>query len=319
MHKRRLNHLLAGAAVTAVLALTISGNSVFAQSNQPILASVPASEAASQAAPAAAQAAPQSEAEKPAPAAETPAAPAPSKETTGNVQYKIASAEVDAQIADKLRELSSGKFDRLFGGRKERASIEAFYSERNFAPLWITNGAVNPRGNAATDYLAHVDEHGLEPSDYPTPAIQGWQRDRRAGRSRAQADPVGHHLRAPRPDRPRPLFAHRLRHPVRAGAARARRRPEEDRGVDQHGRRARQLPSAARRLQGAPGQARRGSQDARGRSAAHPRRDHAEVQQGQEGQRGPDGGSSGAGAARQASAPKATPRARSTTRRWPTR
>ena len=70
---------------------------------------------------------------------------------------------MDAQIADKLRELSSGKFDRMFGGRKERASIEAFYSERNFAPLWITNGAVNPRGKAATDYLAHVDEHGLEP------------------------------------------------------------------------------------------------------------------------------------------------------------
>jgi hypothetical protein len=141
MHKRRLNHLLAGAAVTTVLALTVSGNSVFAQSNQPVLASVTASETASQAAPATAQTARQSEAEKPAPAAETPAAPAPSatpapaKETTGNVQYKVASAEVDAQIADRLREISNGKFDRLLGGRKERASIEAFYSERNFAPL----------------------------------------------------------------------------------------------------------------------------------------------------------------------------------------
>jgi murein L,D-transpeptidase YcbB/YkuD len=179
MHKKRLNHLLAGAAVTAGLALTISGNSVFAQSSQPVLASVPASEAASQAAPAAARTAPQSEAEKPAPAAApavpaaaAPVAPAPSKETTGNVQYQVASAEVDAQIADKLRELSNGKFDRLVGGRKERASIEAFYSERNFAPLWITNGAINPRGNAATDYLAHVDEHGLEPGDYPSPEFK---------------------------------------------------------------------------------------------------------------------------------------------------
>ncbi len=172
MHKRRLNHLLAGAAVTAALALMASGNSVFAQSSQPVLASVPASEAASQATPAATPPAPQSEAEKPAPAAAAPAAPAQSKETTGNVQYTVASAEVDSQIADKLRELSSGKFDRLLGGRKERAGIEAFYSERNFAPLWITNGAVNPRGNAATDYLSHVDEHGLEPSDYPTPAFK---------------------------------------------------------------------------------------------------------------------------------------------------
>ena len=172
MHKRRLNHLLAGAAVTAALALIASGSSVFAQSSQPVLASVPVSEANPQATPAAPQAAAHPEAEKAVPAA-TPAAPAPaSKETTGNVQYKIASAEVDTQIADKLRELSSGKFDRLFGGRKERAGIEAFYSERNFAPLWITNGAVNPRGSAATDYLARVDEHGLEPTDYATPAFK---------------------------------------------------------------------------------------------------------------------------------------------------
>ncbi len=172
MHKRRLNHLLAGAAVTAALALIASGSSVFAQPSQPVLASVPVSEANPQATPAAPQAEAHPEAEKAVPAA-TPAAPAPaSKETTGNVQYKIASAEVDTQIADKLRELSSGKFDRLFGGRKERAGIEAFYSERNFAPLWITNGAVNPRGSAATDYLARVDEHGLEPTDYATPAFK---------------------------------------------------------------------------------------------------------------------------------------------------
>ena len=148
--------------MTAALALTASGNSGFAQASQP----VPASEATSQASPVAPQAAPQPEAEKPTPAATAPAVQAPAKETIGNVQHKVASAEVDAQIADRLREISNGKFDRLLGGRKERASIEAFYSERNFAPLWITNGAVNPRGNAATDYLAHVDEHGLEPSDY---------------------------------------------------------------------------------------------------------------------------------------------------------
>ena len=40
MHKRRLDHLLAGAAVTAVLALMTSGNSVLAQSSEPVLASV---------------------------------------------------------------------------------------------------------------------------------------------------------------------------------------------------------------------------------------------------------------------------------------
>ena len=128
MHKRRLNHLLAGAAVTAALALTASGNGGFAQASQP----VPASEAASQASPVAPQAAPQPEAEKPTPAATAPAVPAPAKETTGNVQYKVASAEVDAQIADKLREISNGKFDRLLGGRKDRAEHRSVLQRAEF-------------------------------------------------------------------------------------------------------------------------------------------------------------------------------------------
>ena len=98
MHKRRLDLLLAGAAVTAVLALTASGNSVFAQSQQPVLASVPASENTASPAAAAPEIAPQPEPAKPAATAPTPA-----PETTGNVPYKIASVEADAAIADKLR------------------------------------------------------------------------------------------------------------------------------------------------------------------------------------------------------------------------
>ena len=144
MHKRRLDHLLAGAAVTAVLALTASGNSAFAQSNQPVLASVPASEAPVSR-PAAAAARHRAAARSRAAAGPPPPRrAAPAKETTGNVpvQDRLGRRSTP-QIADKLRELSAGKFDRMFGGRKERAGIEAFYSERNFAPLWITNGAVN--------------------------------------------------------------------------------------------------------------------------------------------------------------------------------
>ncbi len=167
MHKRRLDHLLAGAAVTAVLALTASGTGAFAQSQQPVLASAPASESSAPPVVAAPEIAPQPEPAKPAATAPTPA-----PETTGNVPYKTASVDVDAAISDKLRELSAGKFDRMFGGRKERAGIEAFYSERNFAPLWITNGAINERGKAAIDYLTHVDAHGLEPGDYPTPEFR---------------------------------------------------------------------------------------------------------------------------------------------------
>ncbi len=47
----------------------------------------------------------------------------------------------DTAIADKLREMmAAGKFDRILGGKKERAPVEAFYSGREFAPLWVADG-----------------------------------------------------------------------------------------------------------------------------------------------------------------------------------
>jgi murein L,D-transpeptidase YcbB/YkuD len=174
MHKRRLDHLLAGAAVAAALALTVSSSNAFAQTAEPAATAAAAapeavpSEAATRPSPA-----PTRSAE---PASETPAANAPAAptgETTGRVPYQTASVDAaDAAISDKLRELSAGKFDRIVGGRKDRASVETFYNERNFAPLWISNGALNERGQAAIDYLRHVDDHGFEPGDYPTPEFR---------------------------------------------------------------------------------------------------------------------------------------------------
>ena len=167
MIKRRVDHLLAGVAVAAVLALTSSFDSAFA-SNAPAATASPGAEAA----PATAEPATT-------PATAAPAAtPAPSTGTSG---YQTASVDADSAVAEKLRELSAGKFDRLLGGRKDRTAIETFYSERNFAPLWIANGAASERGKAAINYLIHVDDHGLEPADYPTPDI-------RAG---ADADALG--------------------------------------------------------------------------------------------------------------------------------
>jgi murein L,D-transpeptidase YcbB/YkuD len=90
-----------------------------------------------------------------APTAAAPAAPGP-----------------DAAIAEQLRELSNGKFDRIIGSKKDRASIEAFYTSRNFSPLWIADGKPNARAAAAIGYLRHVDADGLDPADYPLPSFQ---------------------------------------------------------------------------------------------------------------------------------------------------
>ena len=80
-----------------------------------------------------------------------------------------ASIDPDAPITEQLHNLASGKFDRIIGGTKERTSIDAFYSGRNYAPLWLTDGKANARAEAAIAYLGQVSADGLDPSDYPVP------------------------------------------------------------------------------------------------------------------------------------------------------
>ncbi len=75
----------------------------------------------------------------------------------------------DAAVVDQLRNLSSGKFDRIVGNKKDRTIVDAFYSGRDYAPLWITDGKVNERGKAVIAYLGHVGQDGLDPADYPVP------------------------------------------------------------------------------------------------------------------------------------------------------
>jgi murein L,D-transpeptidase YcbB/YkuD len=90
----------------------------------------------------------------------TPAAVAPVPSTV---------ADANAPIIEHLRDLPNGKFDRVAGGKKERTAIETFYSARDYAPLWITDGKPNGRATAAIAYLGQVGADGLDPADYPVP------------------------------------------------------------------------------------------------------------------------------------------------------
>src|SRR5580698_3447257 len=96
--------------------------------------------------------------------ASAPAAPTPSA-----APAVPALSTADAAVVDQLRNLSSGKFDRIVGNKKDRTIVDAFYSGRDYAPLWITDGKVNQRGKAVIAYLGHVDQDGLDPADYPAP------------------------------------------------------------------------------------------------------------------------------------------------------
>ncbi|HEY1746593.1 MAG TPA: L,D-transpeptidase family protein [Xanthobacteraceae bacterium] len=105
--------------------------------------------------------------EVPAPAASTSPGATPNDSAAGTAPTAV--ADGNTAITEKLRELANGKFDRMLGGKKERAAFEAYYASRDYAPLWLTDGKPNARAQAAIAYLGQVDADGLEPSDYPTP------------------------------------------------------------------------------------------------------------------------------------------------------
>jgi L,D-transpeptidase YcbB len=131
----------------------------------PATAEAPAAAASAPVTPAAAATpAPTSPPEETAAKPVTPAAAATPEETPAK-----ALSSADAAIADQLRNLASGKFDHVIGNKKDRIVIDAFYSGRDYVPLWISDGKANDRANAAIGYLGHVDRDGLDPADYPVP------------------------------------------------------------------------------------------------------------------------------------------------------
>lgn len=104
--------------------------------------------------------------EAPIPAIVAPPAPTPNDAAVTAAPTVVADA--NAPIAEQLRELANGKFDRIVG-KKERTALDTFYAGRNYAPLWITDGKPNARATAVTAYLGQVDTDGLDPVDYPVP------------------------------------------------------------------------------------------------------------------------------------------------------
>ena len=167
MHSARFDHLLAGTAIALALVLTNYSGSAFAQSEAAISAAVPMPDSADLPPPTASDISPVTT--KSAPAAKDVTSSTPADASVKATALSVA----DTAIVEKLRELlSAGKFDRILGGRKERAPVEAFYASRDFAPLWIANGAMSERAKAAAVYLSGIEADGLDPSDYPIPAFR---------------------------------------------------------------------------------------------------------------------------------------------------
>jgi len=105
-----------------------------------------------------------------------PARPAPAKteksETGGFVRNALDRifAASDAQIGEKVRDLIvARRLDKHLERANERKAVESFYAARNYAPLWIVDGALSARAKAAIARLKAAAADGLDTADYPVP------------------------------------------------------------------------------------------------------------------------------------------------------
>jgi murein L,D-transpeptidase YcbB/YkuD len=100
------------------------------------------------------------------PAAAEPAAP---------IDPYAALDPADRAIAEKVHDLLNAKVDKIFGIKKERAAVEAFYESRKHALVWLDKGVVTPRAKAVIARLKTADTDGLDVNDYRTPNFEALQ------------------------------------------------------------------------------------------------------------------------------------------------
>ena len=163
MSNPRYDLILASSALALVLAVPLSG-----------LASGPKLVAAPIAVTPAEQISTQSPAVAIALPADEPSANATTATDHAAAPDPLASLDpADRAIAEKIRDLLDTKADRFFPNKKERAAAEAFYQNRNLAPLWLDKGVENARAVSAIARMKSADADGLDPTDYKPPHFAG--------------------------------------------------------------------------------------------------------------------------------------------------
>jgi murein L,D-transpeptidase YcbB/YkuD len=109
-----------------------------------------------------------------APAAVTAPAPAttatiPSAEPFKEALKASTVAPADQPVAERIRDMLGAKSTRYFDRKNERASVEKFYTARDFAPQWTQAGQLTDSGKGVIARLKDAASDGLNPADYPVP------------------------------------------------------------------------------------------------------------------------------------------------------
>ena len=102
------------------------------------------------------------------------ASPAPATVTETAAPDPFASLDpADRPIAEKIRDMLAAKTDKIFANKKEHAAVEAFYQNRNLAPLWLDKGVETDHAKAAVARIRAADTDGLDVNDYKIPDFAG--------------------------------------------------------------------------------------------------------------------------------------------------
>jgi len=204
MHGRTFDRILTGTALALVLGLgAATPAAAQANSQSAIEAQVPLPDTSIPAPPTSADVAPAGDATgsttatlpdppavppaasapaaAPAPVVATPApAPAPAAApvaatpapVTAPAPAPVAAANANQPIMDALRDyIGSNRLSRVVERKADRTAVEAFYASRDYAPIWVTANGPTGIAKQAGDYLRNSDADGMDPTEYPVPAI----------------------------------------------------------------------------------------------------------------------------------------------------
>ena len=73
---------------------------------------------------------------------------------------------------DALRDyIGSSRIARVVERKTDRTAVEAFYASRDYAPIWVSSKGPTAIAKQAGDYLRNSDSDGMDPAEYPVPAI----------------------------------------------------------------------------------------------------------------------------------------------------
>src|SRR6478672_4751381 len=82
-----------------------------------------------------------------------------------------ATPQVAPGLPQKLQDTITTKIADASERKEDRTAVQGFYTQRNFQPIWIENGALTAGAKSAIDVLRGAKSEGLDPADYPTPDI----------------------------------------------------------------------------------------------------------------------------------------------------